>query len=114
MDDYTEEALAELSSTSRKIISDNIPTMRVWLCQQSAIDMQDMTLSPDQRAMAVRIFKRVSHTGEIDEQATDLEIDCYFCDAHVLREVVPENIVAINSLMERAAISLAVARELAQ
>ncbi|MDY7573505.1 hypothetical protein [Actimicrobium sp. CCI2.3] len=114
MDEYSEQALAELSSISRKIISDNIPALRVWLRQQSEIDMQDMTLSAAQRAMAVRIFKRASHTGEIDEQATDLEIDCYFCDAHILREVVPEDIVAINNLMEKAAISLAVTRELAQ
>ncbi|EGF32202.1 hypothetical protein IMCC9480_2750 [Oxalobacteraceae bacterium IMCC9480] len=111
MDKESEQALAAFTTANGQIIKSNIAILRTWMQQQSAADMQDTTLSAVQRAMATRVFKRTSHTGTIGEQASEIELDSYFCDARVLREIVPHEVLSLYDIMEAAACNLMRARE---
>ena len=110
MDKDTEQLLATFTTVNDRIIKDNIATLRTWMQRQSAADMQDTTLSAVQRAMASRIFKHTSHTGTVSQQASELELDSYFCDAKILREIVPDEVINLYDVMETAACNLMTAR----
>ncbi|MEB0134416.1 hypothetical protein QN362_03625 [Actimicrobium sp. CCC2.4] len=111
MDKESEQALAAFTTVNGQIIKGNIAILRTWMQQQSAADMQDTALSAVQRAMATRVFKRTTQTGTIEERAFELELDSYFCDARVLREIVPHEVLNLYDIMEAAACNLMRARE---
>ncbi|MFT5534238.1 MAG: hypothetical protein ACI8WM_000539 [Burkholderiaceae bacterium] len=111
MEQTTEQQLTDFIVTNRQIIDSSIPALRSWMLQQSEIDIDDATLNSDQRAMATRVFMRASHTGTADQQATELELDAYLREAHILREVIPSDILNFYSAIEVAASNLAIARE---
>lgn len=99
----TEQTLADTVIEQRAIISRDIDQVRDWLKVQTVKDIKDDRLSASQRAMARRIFNRAMHIGTEDEQATNQELDSYFIEAKILREVVPVQIASVQQEIEDAA-----------
>ncbi len=103
MANATEQTLAETVIEQRAVIARDIDQVRDWLKVQTVKDIKDERLSAKQRAMARRIFNRAMHIGTEDEQATDQELDSYFIEAKILREVVPVQIASVQAGIEGAA-----------
>lgn len=99
----TELTLADTINEQRAVIARDIDQIREWLKVQAVKDTKDESLSASQRAMARRIFNRAMHVGAEIEQATDQELDSYFNEAKVLREVVPLQIASVQLGIEDAA-----------
>lgn len=99
----TQQTLADTVIEQRAIIARDIDQVREWLKVQTVKDIKDEHLSASQRAMARRIFNRAMHIGTEDEQATDQELDSYFIEAKILREVVPVQIASVQQGIEDAA-----------
>lgn len=99
----TEQTLADTVFEQRAIISRDIDQVRNWLKVQTVKDIKDERLSASQRAMARRIFNRAMHIGADEEQATYQELDSYFIEAKILREVVPVQIASVHDGIEEAA-----------
>ena len=98
-----EQTLAHTVIEQRAVIARDIDQVRDWLKVQSVKDIKDERLSINQRAMARRIFNRAMHIGTDSEQATDQELDSYFIEAKILREVVPVQIASVQQGIEDAA-----------
>ena len=98
-----EQTLADTVIEQRAIIARDIDQVRDWLKTQTVKDIKDERLSSSQRAMARRIFNRAMHIGPEQEQATDQELDTYFIEAKILREVVPLQIASVQDGIEDAA-----------
>ncbi len=92
----TEQTLSDTVNEQRAIIARDIDQIREWLKVQTVKDIKDESLSTHQRAMARRIFNRAMHIGDESEQATDQELDSYFIEAKILREVVPVQIASVQ------------------
>ena len=99
----TEQTFADTVIEQRAIIARDIDQVREWLKVQTVKDIKDDRLSTAQRAMARRIFNRAMHIGTDSEQATDQELDTYFIEAKILREVVPVQIASVQQGIENAA-----------
>lgn len=99
----TEQTLADTVIEQRAVIARDIDQVRDWLKAQTVKDIKDERLSSAQRAMARRIFNRAMHIGADTEQATDQELDSYFIEAKILREVVPLQIASVQQGIEDAA-----------
>jgi uncharacterized membrane protein YcjF (UPF0283 family) len=99
----TEQTLEDTVNEQRAIIARDIDQIREWLKVQAIKDTKDERLSASQRAMARRIFNRAMHVGAEREQATDQELDSYFNEAKVMREVVPVQIASVQRDIEDAA-----------
>ena len=98
-----QQTLADTVIEQRAIIARDIDQVRDWLKVQTVKDIKDERLSAGQRAMARRIFNRAMHIGTAEEQATDQELDSYFIEAKILREVVPVQIASVQQGIEDAA-----------
>ena len=98
----TEQTLADTIIEQRSIISRDIDQVRDWLKVQSVKDIKDDRLTASQRAMARRIFNRAMHIGTEEEQATNQELDSYFIEAKILREVVPVQVASVQQDIEDA------------
>lgn len=99
----TEHTLADTVIEQRTIIARDIDQVRDWLKVQTVKDIKDDRLSTAQRAMARRIFNRALHIGTDSEQATNQELDTYFIEAKILREVVPVQVASVQQGIEDAA-----------
>lgn len=103
MANETEQTLDETVSEQRADIARDISQVREWLKIQAADDIKNDCLSASQRATAQRIFNRVMHVGNEHEQATNQELDSYFNEAKVMREVVPVQVASVQRGIEDAA-----------
>ena len=98
----TEQTLADTVVEQRAVISRDIDQVRDWLKIQTVKDIKDDRLSTTQRAMARRIFNRAMHIGTEEDQANNQELDSYFIEAKILREVVPVQIASVQQEIEEA------------
>lgn len=98
-----EMTVTEVMNESRALIARNIGRIRDWMTTQSIADIKDQALSASQRANARRVFNRTMHIGPLEEQATDMELETYFIEANILREVVPQPVASVQRSIEEAA-----------
>ncbi|GAA4023140.1 hypothetical protein [Actimicrobium antarcticum] len=101
-----EEIVDQYIAENNKLIADAISPLREWMKTQSAADRVDMTLSAVQRDMAARVFKRCTHTGKPVEEASDTELESFYRDALLLRDLVPPELASLQRNIQNAGINI--------
>ena len=98
-----EQTLADVLVEQRSSIKRDTEQLRNWLKDQSAADIEDTKLSAAQHAMALRIHHRSMRTGTDADQATNQELDEYFIEAKIFRDVVPLQIASVQQGIDDSA-----------